>query len=64
MSFLKPPEIKAPPVPDPEPVVISDEVSDEIRQEEARRRRARRGAAKTVITGELVPPTVGKTALG
>lgn len=64
MGFLKPPEIKAPPVPDPEPVAISDEVSEEVRQEEARKRRARRGVAKTVVTGELAPASVGKTVLG
>ncbi len=63
MGFLSPNIPKTPPVPDPEPVEISDETSEEIRQEEARKRRARRSRASTVITGQFSPEITGKKSL-
>lgn len=67
MGFLKPKTIKAPAVAEPEPeepaVELAAEIPEEIKQQEARKRRQRRGRRKTVITGELSPESVGKKAL-
>ena len=65
MSFLKPKTIKAPAVaePEPAPTELATEVPEEIKQQEARKRRDRRGRRKTVITGEFAPEVVGKKTL-
>lgn len=61
----KPKTIKAPPVeePEPAPTELATKTPELIKQEEARKRRSRRGRRKTVITGELAPEVVGKKTL-
>jgi hypothetical protein len=64
MGFLfGTPKIKAPTVAEPEPVELADERPEEIRREEARKRRGRRGREKTFITGELAPGDIRKKKL-
>ena len=65
MSFLKPETIKAPAVaePEPAPTELAAETPEDIRQQEARKRRGRRGRRQTVITGEFTPEVAGKKAL-
>ena len=67
MGGLTPKKIKAPPVQEPEPIEPAAELVQEtpelVKQEEARKRRRRKGKAKTVVTGELAPEVVGKTRL-
>lgn len=65
MSFLKPKTIKAPAVeePEPAPTELATGVSEDIKQQEARKRRGRRGRRQTVITGDFTPESVGKKTL-
>ncbi len=65
MSFLKPKTITAPPVaePEPAPLELVTETPEDIKQQEARKRRRRSGRGKTVVTGELSPEVVGKKTL-
>ena len=65
MSFLTPKKIQTPAValPEPAPTELAAEAPEEIKQEEARKRRNRRGRRKTIITGELAPEVVGKKTL-
>ncbi len=58
----KPKTIKAPPVeePEPAPTELATETSEDIKRQEAAKRR-RRG--KTTITGALAPEVVGKKTL-
>ena len=62
MSFLKPKTIEAPAVAEPEPAPPV-EVSEDIKQEEARKRRRRSGRKRTVVTGDLAPDVAGKKTL-
>ncbi len=64
MSFLRPKTITAPPVAEPEPAPTEiAETPELVKQEEARKRRKRRGRKSTVITGEFAPEVVGKKTL-
>jgi len=56
--FGKPSKPKPPPVPDPVPI-------PEIEEEAVKKtQRKRKGRAKTILTGDLVPETIGETLLG
>ncbi len=61
----KPKTIKAPPVeePEPAPTELATETPEVIKQQEAAKRRRRKGKKLTVITGELAPEVVGKKRL-
>ena len=65
MAPLKAPKvIKAPPVAEPEPAPVElIETSEDVKQQEARKRRRRSGRKRTVITGEFSPEVVGKKSL-
>lgn len=67
MGFLKPKTIETPAVAEPEPeepaVELATAPPEEIKQQEARKRRQRRGKKRTVITGDLAPSIVGKKTL-
>lgn len=65
MSFLKPKTIGAPAVaePEPAPTELAAETPELIKQQEARKRRRRRGRKETIITGEFSPEIVGKKRL-
>lgn len=60
MGGLKPKTVKAPAVPEPEPI---PEVSEEVTDIEKRRAVRRRGRRQTVLTGELIPEATGKKRL-
>jgi hypothetical protein len=60
----KPKTIKAPPVEEPEPAPTElIETTEDVKKQEARKRRARRGRKETVITGQFSPEIVGKKRL-
>ncbi len=65
MSFLKPKTISTPPVaePEPAPLELVTETPEDVKQQEARKRRRRSGRKRTVVTGELAPEVVGKRTL-
>ena len=50
-------EVKAPPVPDPPPVPV---VSDESEEFELQKLRQRSGFEQTFLTGNLTPKSTGK----
>lgn len=56
--FSKPKVPAPPPVPDPVPIPEVEEGTAQKGQ------RKRKGAAQTVLTGDLVPSTTGRTLLG
>lgn len=56
--FSKPKVPAPPPVPDPVPIPDIEEGTGQ------KGIRKRKGAAETVLTGDLVPSTVGRTRLG
>lgn len=60
MGGLTPKTVKAPPVPEPEPIPEIDEEVSDVEKKRALRRRGRR---QTIITGELEPVTTGKKRL-
>ena len=65
MTPLKAPKvIKQPPVAEPEPAPVElIETSEDVKQQEAGKRRRRSGKRKTVITGDLVPREVARQQL-
>lgn len=60
MGGLTPKTVKAPPVPEPEPI---PEIDEEVSDVEKRRALRRRGRRQAFITGELEPETVDKKRL-
>ena len=50
-------EVKAPPVPDPPPVPVVSDKSEEFAIKEQRKRS---GISKTFLTGNLTPKSTGK----
>ena len=65
MTPLKAPKvIKAPPVAEPEPAPTElIETSEDVKQQEAGKRRRRSGRKRTVITGDLIPKNVARQTL-
>lgn len=58
MGFSAPKKVDPPPLPDPVAEPETDEGS------EIKKMRKRKGRLQTVLTGDLVPPQTGGTALG